>query len=120
MRLSDGTLMFHSQFEHLLNRLPLASPPAFIEGSHVSSSFYRQRHCLTGTPLSQPCFAEYTLFHLLVAITTLQPTALDKLVRLKAWFSAFGQRKGIRAYIESDRRPNRINGTDNGQNKIMD
>lgn len=68
----------------------------------------------------QPAFAEYTLFHLVEAITTLQPSALGKSPRLLAWFEAFGQRKGIRAFIDSERRQKLINYNANGQKKLLD
>jgi hypothetical protein len=60
------------------------------------------------------------LFHLVEAITTLRPSALENTPRLKAWFAAFGQRAGIRAYIESERRSKSFYGRPNRQSKIMD
>jgi len=90
-----------AQYEHLLGRLSGANPPTFIEGPN-------------------PAFAEYTLFHLVEAIMTLQPSALGKSPRLLAWFEAFSQRKGIRAFVDSERRLELINFNTNGQKKILE
>jgi hypothetical protein len=54
------------------------------------------------------------------ALTTLQPSALAKTPRLTAWFEAFGQRKGIRAYATSGRRYEQFLGNSNGKYKILD
>jgi hypothetical protein len=119
MRSSDYTCCSGNTSTYSAASLPPLLPPSSRAPTYASPA---SRLSPDSRPrrLQQPCFPEYTLFYLLEAITTLQPSALDRTPRLQAWFAAFAQRKGIAAYRASGRRAEMFNGNTNGQSKLRD
>jgi hypothetical protein len=61
------------------------------------------------------------LFVICEFCTTLRPSVLDATPLFKAWFEAFGQRKGIREFNKSGRRLNQWTGwVEAPQKKLLD
>jgi hypothetical protein len=119
MRSSDYTGCPGNTSTYSIVSPPPPLPPSSRAPTYTSPS-PRPEHVSRARRLQQPCFPEYTLFYLVEAITTLQPSALDRTPRLQAWFTAFAQRKGIAAYRASGRRAEMFNGNTNGQSKLRD
>jgi len=69
----------------------------------------------------QPSFPEFTLFYNVFAMLVLQPSALSSFPLLSKWYhDRMSNRKGIKEYLESGRKPAQLNYLKTAEGKICD
>ncbi|EPT05279.1 glutathione S-transferase C-terminal-like protein [Fomitopsis schrenkii] len=66
-----------------------------------------------------PSFSEYHLYYLIYALGHLNPNLLSNFPELAAWKETMGARPGIKAYEESGRRNERLNGSLSAQKPVV-
>ncbi|GAA5977446.1 hypothetical protein JCM11641_000966 [Rhodosporidiobolus odoratus] len=67
----------------------------------------------------KPSFAEFHLLYLLRVLCVLNPSILSSYPTLQAWQQRMNGRPGIKAYLESGRVKEMLNGTDTAQKAIV-